>query len=173
MKQKIISENIFFFLHDKGTEGCSYPGNGRAARWEGESGSGPSLSCTRSGWWRVFLTPLCARWRVSDTSGCSGDMQRWRTHRNQKQNQETKKRGRRQTGREQREGESSVNEQVQGRGGEVEHERRPTRETNMPRNCLTTFLSGKTSSFTYGNERPHPPPIPHWIWGFHTDTNED
>lgn len=55
------------------TEVCrSYLDSGRAGRWRGASGSGPSLSYTRSGWWRVFLTPLCGRWWVLGTSGCAG-----------------------------------------------------------------------------------------------------
>ena len=50
----------------------SYLDSGRAALWRGVSGSGPSLSCTRRGWWRVFSTPLCVRSEVLGTSGRTG-----------------------------------------------------------------------------------------------------
>lgn len=66
---------------------CSYLDSGRAGLWRGVSGSVPSLSCTRRGWWRVFSTPLCVRSEVLGTSGHTGTCRddrdtetgRWRT----------------------------------------------------------------------------------------------
>lgn len=99
------------------TEVCrSYLDSGRAGRWRGVSGSGPSLSYTRSGWWRVFLTPLCGRWWVLGTSGCAGAC---RDDRGTKTNRWTgrKKGGRlKQKGAEERE--NFIREKVWGLDGE-------------------------------------------------------
>lgn len=55
---------------------CSYPDSGRGGLYMDVSGSVPNFSCTRHGWWWVFLTPLCERLKVSGTPGQTEDMQR-------------------------------------------------------------------------------------------------